>query len=416
MTKSLLFRAAVDVASATSPSLPASEQISSHPQPTTKLFRALLSAQLLVLACCLLPAASAHAQLTIMKSTQRPAVIDTGDTHSVEVGVKFKADSSGSITGLRFYKAAANTGTHVGHIWSKSGTLLGSATFSGETRSGWQQVNFATPINVTANTIYVASYFAPAGHYSADVNGMASGLNSPPLHALANGVSGANSVRLYASKGGFPSIGYNAINYWVDVVYSTSQSTSPNPKLTVSSTSLAFGSVTVNASSTKTLTLTSSGTSALTINSVAITGTGFTASGATFPLTLNAGQSTTLSVKFAPTKTGAVSGQLTISSNSTTGSSVAVPLSGTGVTTTSSHEVDLYWNAPGSSPDPVAGYHVYRATGTGAYSMQSGSLILPTTYVDTNVASGTAYSYMIKSVDSKGIESVASNTISVTVP
>ncbi len=248
------------------------------------------------------------------------------------------------------------------------------------------------------------------------MNGLLNGINSPPLHALANGVSGSNGVRRYSSKSGFPSTGHNAINYWVDVVYTTSQSTSPNPKLTVSSTSLAFGSVTLNTSSTKTLTLTSSGTSALTINSAAISGTGFTASGPTFPLTLSAGQSVTLSVKFAPTKTGAVSGQVTISSNSTAGSSVAVPLSGTGVTATSSHEVDLYWNPPSSSPDPVAGYHVYRATGTGAYSMLSGSLILPTTYVDTNVASSTMYKYMIKSVDSKGIESVASNTISVTVP
>jgi hypothetical protein len=407
MTKSLLFRAAVHVVRATSPSLLTSDQISSKP----RLRAARLTAQLLVLACGVI---HAGAQVTIFKSTQVPSVIDTGDTNPVEVGVKFKADSNGSITGLRFYKSRANIGTHVGHIWSASGALLGSATFSGESGSGWQQVNFATPINVTANTIYVASYFAPSGHYSANVNGLLNGINSPPLHALANGVSGSNGVRRYSSKGGFPSIGYNAINYWVDVVYKTSQSTSPSPKLTVGSTSLNFGSVTVNTSSTITLTLTSTGTSALTINSAAITGTGFTVSGATFPLTLNSGQSINLSIKFAPTKTGAVSGQLTISSNSTTGSSVAVPLSGTGVTA-ASHEVDLYWNAPSNSPDPVAGYHVYRATGTGSYSLLTG-LILPTTYVDTNVASGTTYKYMIKSVDASGVESVASNTTTETVP
>ncbi len=128
MTKSLLFRAAVD-ASTTSPRPLPSEQICLQSQPIAQRFRRLLSAQFLVLACCLLPVASARAQLTIMKSTQRPAVIDTGDTHSVEVGVKFKADSNGTITGLRFYKAAANTGTHVGHLWSTSGTRAGQRDF-----------------------------------------------------------------------------------------------------------------------------------------------------------------------------------------------------------------------------------------------------------------------------------------------
>jgi len=412
MTKSLVLRASADAASATNSSAHTPHRIDTR--PLTNRLRGFFGAQLLVLACSFMPVANARAQVTIMKPTQKPAHVDTGDTNPVEVGVKFKADSSGYVTGLRFYKASANIGKHIGHIWSKSGALLGSATFTGESTSGWQQVNFATPIAVSANTIYTASYFAPSGHYSGNLNGLLNGIDSPPLHALANGVSGANGVRLYSSKGGFPSIGYNSINYWVDVVYTSSQSSAP--QLTVSSTSLAFGSVTVNTSSTKTLTLTSSGTSALTINSAAITGTGFTVSGASFPLTLNAGQSATLSVKFAPTKTGAASGQITISSNSTTGSSVAVALSGTGVAVTSSHEVDLYWNPPSSSPDPVAGYHIYRATGAGSYSLQNGSLILPTTYVDTNVASGTAYNYMIKSVDANGIESVASNTISVTVP
>ena len=52
----------------------------------------------------------------------------------VELGVKFKADYSGSITGIRFYKSAANTGTHIGSLWSTSGTRLAQATFTDETR------------------------------------------------------------------------------------------------------------------------------------------------------------------------------------------------------------------------------------------------------------------------------------------
>ena len=53
-----------------------------------------------------------------------PAVVDGGDTSPVEVGVRFKADLDGTVTGVRFYKATANTGTHVGNLWTANGTLL----------------------------------------------------------------------------------------------------------------------------------------------------------------------------------------------------------------------------------------------------------------------------------------------------
>ncbi len=290
----------------------------------------------LVLACCLVMVSSASAQLTFMQATQTPATVDSGDGKSVELGVKFRSDTAGHVTGLRFYKASTNTGIHVGHLWSSTGTLLGSATFSGETASGWQQVSFATPVSVAANTTYVASYFAPTGHYSETENAFATaGINNTPLHALANGVDGSNGVYLYSSSAGFPSSSWDSTNYFVDVVFSPGNPAASNPQLTVSPSSLAYGNVTVNTASTKTVTLTSSGTTALTVNSAAITGTGFTVSGATFPLTLNAGQSATLTVQYKPTATGAASGQLTINSNSASGSSVAVALSGTGAAATS---------------------------------------------------------------------------------
>src|SRR5206468_3249210 len=45
------------------------------------------------------------------------------DSGSIEVGMKFRSDTAGYITGLRFYKGAGNAGTHVGHLWSSTGTL-----------------------------------------------------------------------------------------------------------------------------------------------------------------------------------------------------------------------------------------------------------------------------------------------------
>lgn len=95
-----------------------------------------------------------------------PAVVDAGKDIPIELGVSFKSDVAGYITGIRFYKSSANTGTHVGNLWSSTGTLLASATFTNETASGWQQVNFLNPVAITANTVYVASYHCNGGHYS----------------------------------------------------------------------------------------------------------------------------------------------------------------------------------------------------------------------------------------------------------
>jgi hypothetical protein len=163
--------------------------------------------------------AAAPTNLTIWPSTTVPTLVDAGPDSAVELGVKFKSDNNGTISGIRFYKASTNTGTHVGNLWSSTGTLLASAPFVGETASGWQQVNFGTPIPITAGTVYVASYHTNTGHYSDDVNYFASkGMDSPPLHALANSVS-ANGVYAYGSSSAFPNQTWNTSNYWIDVVF-----------------------------------------------------------------------------------------------------------------------------------------------------------------------------------------------------
>jgi len=155
---------------------------------------------------------------TIWNAAAAPGQI-ASDTNAVELGVRFRADANGHITGVRFYKAATNTGTHTGSLWTNTGTLLATATFSGETASGWQQVAFSTPVAVTANTTYVVSYHTNVGNYGFDGAYFASaGVDNAPLHGLANGVDGANGVYLYGASA-FPTSSFNAANYWVDVVF-----------------------------------------------------------------------------------------------------------------------------------------------------------------------------------------------------
>jgi len=160
---------------------------------------------------------------TIWSSNTVPTVVDSGAGAGVELGVKFTAGMNGTISGIRFYKSSANTGTHIGNLWSIGGSLLASATFTGETASGWQEVTFSSPVAITANTVYVASYYTNVSHFSFDLNAFATvGVDNPPLHALANGVSGGDGVYLYSSTSAFPTNTYNAANYWVDVVFQPS--------------------------------------------------------------------------------------------------------------------------------------------------------------------------------------------------
>lgn len=169
------------------------------------------------------------ATVSIWPATATPTNIDEGPDSPVELGVKFRADVPGSVVGIRFYKAATNTGTHVGNLWSNTGTRLATATFSGETASGWQEVRFAAPVSITANTVYIASYHANNGHYSADSNYFsATGVDNPPLHALADGASGGNGVYAYGSNSVFPTQTWNTSNYWVDVLFQPG----PAPELT----------------------------------------------------------------------------------------------------------------------------------------------------------------------------------------
>ena len=167
----------------------------------------------------------------IFPSTVTPANLASTDAKGIELGVKFTSDVSGSVTGIRFYKGnTTNGGTHYGHLWSSTGTQLAQAKFANETSSGWQNVNFATPVTISANTVYIAGYYAPKGHYSYTSQGLATAQNNPPLHTVANSVS-ADGVYKYtnSSTGGYPTSSFSATNYWVDVDFTPS---SPPPDTT----------------------------------------------------------------------------------------------------------------------------------------------------------------------------------------
>ena len=177
-------------------------------------------------------ASTLNCPCTIWPNTTTPAGTDP-DSSSVELGVKFRASVNGFVTGIRYYKPTQTTGTHVGSLWSATGTRLGNVTFTNESASGWQQATFASPIPVSAGTTYVASYFTPS-RYAVNGGFFASAATTRgPLTALQNGTDGGNGVYRYtATAGAFPNSSFNAENYWVDVVFAESAQDDLPPTVT----------------------------------------------------------------------------------------------------------------------------------------------------------------------------------------
>lgn len=192
-------------------------------------------------------------------------------------------------------------------------------------------------------------------------------------------------------------------------------STGTSSSLSASTTTIAFGTVNLNTPATQAVTLTASGTTAVTVSAASVSGTGFSLSGATLPITLNPNQTVQLFVAFDPTVAGPATGQLKITSNASSGATTLVNLTGSGQGVT--YQVNLSWNAPATSADPVAGYNVFRApTGSSAFQQVNTSAVTTTSYVDGSVQNGTAYDYVVRSVDAAGAMSDASNTYTATIP
>jgi hypothetical protein len=147
------------------------------------------------------------------------------------------------------------------------------------------------------------------------------------------------------------------------------------------------------------------------ISQISASGSGYSLSGASAPLTLNPSQGLTFSVIFDPTAAGNASGSVTVTSNAA-GSPGTISLSGAGVQ--ASHTVALTWTDSGSS---ISGYNVYRTKTSGSgYVKVNGSLIGTQNYTDSTVQNATTYFYVTTAVNGSGVESAFSNEASAVVP
>ncbi len=135
-----------------------------------------------------------------------------GGFHDYELGTKLRVTEPTELVALRYWRDASETGAHVGRVWNGSGTQIASATFTGETASGWQRQRLAGPVTLQPGTTYTVSVGVNT-RYGMTRSGLAGQLSTGPL--IADG--GANGV-FNDEAGNFPSQSWSSSAYFVDAV------------------------------------------------------------------------------------------------------------------------------------------------------------------------------------------------------
>jgi Domain of unknown function (DUF4082)/Bacterial Ig-like domain (group 1) len=150
-------------------------------------------------------------------TNQTPSIPNISDGVPYELGMKFRSATAGQISAIRYWKAASEIGTHVGHIWAATGgTLLASVTFSNETASGWQEQALSTPLNIQANTTYVVSVNCNS-YFPITYDELANSIVNGDLSSVADGNNG-----VFGNPNSLPTNSYRNSNYYHDIVFAVS--------------------------------------------------------------------------------------------------------------------------------------------------------------------------------------------------
>ncbi len=226
----------------------------------------------------------------------------------------------GSLVGCQGVSSGGNSTSPIGSL------SLGSASLSfGNVTPGSSKTLSVTATNSGSASVTISSATISTKYFS---------LTSPGLPTtLPAGQSANLSVQFApASAGSFSAtatITSNASDTLTTLVLSGTGTA--NGQLAPSQASEDFGTVTVGNTQTLAETVTNTGGLSVTISQVGISGTGFSLSGITAPVTLGAGQSMGFNVSFAPQSAASASGNVTITSDATN-PTLTIPLSGTGTT------------------------------------------------------------------------------------
>lgn len=127
----------------------------------------------------------------------------------VTLGMRFTPKANGQVTGVMYYRNFP--GTVTGQLWTATGTLLASTTFSDNT-AGWKSALFTNPVNVVTGTEYIISYFESAGQYYTSYGFFPKSF--PNYDAPASAYNYGNAVS-------FPALSFPGSNYFVEPIFKT---------------------------------------------------------------------------------------------------------------------------------------------------------------------------------------------------
>jgi hypothetical protein len=151
---------------------------------------------------------------------------------------------------------------------------------------------------------------------------------------LAAGQAASFTVKFQAAVAGDPSVTISFVDQNAQTLASLAVSAEATAAATLSlnPTAIAFGSLAVGSSQNNTVILSNSGGSDLSINQATLSGASFAMNNLALPITLHSGDTTSATLTFAPTGTGAFSARVTFTTTSGGANGTTVlDLSGTGI-------------------------------------------------------------------------------------
>ncbi len=264
-----------------------------------------------------------------MSNLSLPITLHSGTATSVTI--TFAPTGGGGFGGgVNFVTIADKVASNVALSFSGEGVTQGTLTANpsslafGNVQVGSKSNQTETLTNTGGSSVTISQVTASGSGFSV------SGLSLPVTLAANQSVSFTTTFAptVAGAATGSVSIVSDASDSPLNIALSgTGQSAGA---LTANPSSVNFGNVAVGSNQTVPVSVTNTGGAAVTVSSAAASGTGFSFTGPTLPVTLNAGQSATFTAKFAPTVTGGATGALTINSNAGN-ATLTVALSGTGV-------------------------------------------------------------------------------------
>jgi hypothetical protein len=263
--------------------------------------------------------------LVIPAEEQRAITVRwTPSSTGSQQGTLALSSSDPSLAGVNVELSGVAFDTPVPAIRLGSTSLNFDSVNSGQTKD----LKF-TVVNAGADTLTVGSITSSNPRF---------GVSAPalPITILA-GRSADVTVRFSPNASGALSATLSVVSNdparsVVTVALTGAGAAGPAPSISLAPASLDFGAVSTGQTKDSKLTIGNAGTADLTLRSILSSGADFTLVNATLPVTLVPGRSTDITVRFAPSAAGPASASLTIASNDPARPSLALSMTGSGLT------------------------------------------------------------------------------------